>query len=93
MNHALTNPQFIKSRNQEVTEGVVRRAAVGMKEGDISLNAVLNSIFSPLAKKRVKELGLTDEEEARYVARLSREIDGSGRESSIALGQCSCAPR
>ncbi|KAH0583568.1 hypothetical protein H2248_009191 [Termitomyces sp. 'cryptogamus'] len=82
----LNTLQFIKSRNQEVTEGIVRSATVGMKEGDTSLNAVLNNIFSPLAKKRVKELGLTDEEEARYVARLSREIDGSGRENSIALG-------
>ncbi|KAG6879255.1 hypothetical protein C0992_004084 [Termitomyces sp. T32_za158] len=77
---------FIKSRNQEVTEGVIRSATVGMKEGDTSISAVLNNIFSPLTKKRVKELGLTEEEESRYVARLSREIDGSGRENSIALG-------
>lgn len=58
-----------------------------MKEGDTTLNAVLNNIFSPLTKKRVKELGLTEEEENRFVARLSREIDGSGRENSIALGR------
>ncbi|KAG6860581.1 hypothetical protein C0995_009630 [Termitomyces sp. Mi166 len=82
----LNTLQFIKSRNQEVTEDVVRNATAGMKEGDTSLNAVLNNIFSPLTKKRVKELGLTEEEGGRYVARLSREIDGSGRESSIALG-------
>ncbi|KAG6855713.1 hypothetical protein H0H87_011701 [Tephrocybe sp. NHM501043] len=82
----LNTLQFIKSRNQEVTESIVRSATVGMKEGDTSLNTVLNNIFNPLTKKRVKELALTEEEEGRYVARLSREIDGSGRESSIALG-------
>ncbi|KAG5645600.1 hypothetical protein DXG03_005738 [Asterophora parasitica] len=78
--------QFIKSRNEEVTESIVRKATVGMKEADTSLSTVLNDLFNPLTKKRVKELALTEEEEGRYVARLSREIDGSGRESSIALG-------
>ena len=57
-----------------------------MKEEDSSVQSVLNNLFTPLSKKRVKELGLTDEEEARYVARLSREIDNSGRESTIASG-------
>ncbi|KAG5653696.1 hypothetical protein H0H81_011276 [Sphagnurus paluster] len=83
----LNTLQFIKSRYEEVTENVVRKATVGMKEADASLNTVLNNLFNPLTKKRVKELALTEEEEGRYVARLSREIDGSGRESSIALGQ------
>ncbi|KAG6854551.1 hypothetical protein C0991_004887 [Blastosporella zonata] len=82
----LNTLQFIKSRSQEVTESVIRNATVGMKEGDASLNIMLNNIFNPLTKKRVKELALTEDEEGRYVARLSREIDGSGRESSIALG-------
>lgn len=57
-----------------------------MKEEDSSVQTVLNNLFTPLSKKRVKELGLTDDEEARYVARLSREIDNSGRESTIASG-------
>ncbi|KAF5386678.1 hypothetical protein D9615_001593 [Tricholomella constricta] len=78
--------QFIKSRNEEVTESVVRKATIGMKEADTSLITVLNDLFNPLTRKRVKELALTEEEEGKYVARLSREIDGSGRESSIALG-------
>ncbi|KAG6832058.1 hypothetical protein H0H92_005480 [Tricholoma furcatifolium] len=82
----LNTLQFIKSRSQEVTELIVRGATVGMKEADTSLNTVLNNIFAPLTKKRVKELALTEEEESRYVARLSHEIDASGRESSIALG-------
>ncbi|KAG6910312.1 hypothetical protein DXG01_011709 [Tephrocybe rancida] len=82
----LNTLQFIKRRSQEVTESIVRGATVGMKEGDSSLNTVLNNIFNPLTRKRAKELALTEEEEGRYVARLSREIDGSGRESSIALG-------
>lgn len=57
-----------------------------MKEAETSLNTVLNNLFNPLTRKRVKELALGEEEESKYVARLSREIDGSGRESSIALG-------
>ena len=57
-----------------------------MKETDTSLNSVLNNLFSPLSKKRVKELAMGEEEEGRYVARLAQEIDESGKESSIALG-------
>lgn len=78
--------QFIKSRNEEVTESVIRKSTSGMKEADSSVISVLNSIFNPLSKKRVKELALTDDEESRYVARLSHEIEGSGRESGIATG-------
>ncbi|EEB87892.1 hypothetical protein MPER_14559, partial [Moniliophthora perniciosa FA553] len=39
-----------------------------------------------MSKKRVKELGISDDAEARYVARLSHEIDACGRESTIAVG-------
>ncbi|KAF8912069.1 hypothetical protein CPB84DRAFT_1761185 [Gymnopilus junonius] len=78
--------QFVKTRDEDVTEGVIRKATSGMKEEDSSVQSVLNNLFTPLSKKRVKELGLTDDEEARYVARLSREIDNSGRESTIATG-------
>ncbi|KAJ7940344.1 P-loop containing nucleoside triphosphate hydrolase protein [Mycena leptocephala] len=78
--------QFIKSRSQEVTEAVIRGATVGMKEADTSLISVLNNLFTPLTRKRVKELALTEAEELRYVGRLSREVDGCGRESSIAVG-------
>ncbi|ESK86737.1 chtf18 protein [Moniliophthora roreri MCA 2997] len=78
--------QFIKSKHEEVTEGVIRGATGGMKESETSLSSVLNSLFSPMSKKRVKELGISDDAEARYVARLSHEIDACGRESSIAVG-------
>jgi chromosome transmission fidelity protein 18 len=81
--------QFIKSRSQEVTEAVIRGATVGMKEADTSLISVLNNLFTPLTRKRVKELALTEAEELRYVGRLSREVDGCGRESSIAVGSLS----
>ncbi|KAF8211876.1 P-loop containing nucleoside triphosphate hydrolase protein [Mycena galopus ATCC 62051] len=81
----LNTLQFIKARNQEVTEGIIRGATVGMKEADTSLISVVNSLFTPLTRKRVKELGLTEAEEIKYVGRLSREVDGCGRESSIAV--------
>ncbi|KAF7338056.1 Chromosome transmission fidelity protein 18 [Mycena venus] len=81
----LNTLQFIKSRNQEVTENVIRGATVGMKEADTSLISVLNSLFTPLTRKRVKELGLTEAEESKFVGRLSREVDGCGRENSIAV--------
>jgi chromosome transmission fidelity protein 18 len=58
-----------------------------MKVADINYLAVLNNLFSPLSKKRVKELGMTDDEEGKYVSRLSREIEGSGKESNIASGK------
>ncbi|KAJ7219569.1 P-loop containing nucleoside triphosphate hydrolase protein [Mycena pura] len=82
----LNTLQFIKSRNQDVTEAIIRRATVGMKEAETSLVSVINGLFTPLTQKRVKELGMTEVEESKYVVRLSREIDGCGRESSIAVG-------
>ncbi|PFH54126.1 hypothetical protein AMATHDRAFT_135378 [Amanita thiersii Skay4041] len=82
----LNTLQFIKTRNEDVTESIVRQATVGMKETDLSLNSILNDIFSPMSRKRVQELGLTEEEELRYVGRISHEIGGSGRESAIAVG-------
>ncbi|KAJ7074182.1 P-loop containing nucleoside triphosphate hydrolase protein [Mycena amicta] len=82
----LNTLQFIKSRHQDVTEGVIRRATVGMKEAETSLISVLNSLFTPLTRKRVLELALTEVEEKKYVARLSREVDACGRENSVAVG-------
>ena len=69
-----------------MTESVIRSATVGMKEGDDSTSSVLNNLFAPLPRKRVKELGLTDIEESRYVGRLSSEIEASGTPDRIALG-------
>ncbi|KAF7295433.1 AAA domain-containing protein [Mycena indigotica] len=82
----LNTLQFIKSRNEDVTEAVIRRATVGMKEAESSLISVLNSLFTPLTRKRVLELAMTEAEEKRYVTRLSREIEACGRDSSIAVG-------
>ncbi|KAF8633836.1 hypothetical protein AX15_001213 [Amanita polypyramis BW_CC] len=82
----LNTLQFLKSRNNHVTESAVRRATNGMKEADLTLNAILTDLFSPLSKKRVQELDLTEEEESRFVDRLSRAIEASGRESTIAVG-------
>ncbi|KAF8350491.1 P-loop containing nucleoside triphosphate hydrolase protein [Amanita rubescens] len=82
----LNTLQFLKARNEHVTESAVRRATNGMKEADLSISAILNDLFNPLSKKRVQELDLTEEEETRYVSRLSREIESSGRDSSVAIG-------
>lgn len=78
--------QFVKSRREDVTETVIRKATIGMKEDDTTIVAVLNSIFSPMSKKRVKELGMTEEQESRYVNRLSHEIESSGKDAAIANG-------
>ncbi|KAF9014074.1 P-loop containing nucleoside triphosphate hydrolase protein [Cyathus striatus] len=82
----LNTLQFIKTRKEEVTEVIIRKATAGMKEAETSVLTILNNLFSPMTKKRVKELGMNEEEEGRYVARLSHEVDGSGRENSIATG-------
>ena len=67
---------------------MVRSATVGMKQAETSVQSVLNNLFAPMSKRRVKELGLTEAEEAKYVARLSHEVDASGRESGVAVGEC-----
>ncbi|KAG1826875.1 uncharacterized protein BJ212DRAFT_1308982 [Suillus subaureus] len=82
----LNTLQFIKSRNDEVTEPLIRRATVGMKEGDTTVTSVINEIFAPLSRKRLKELGMGEEEEARYVNRLSHTIEGLNNPASIANG-------
>lgn len=65
---------------------MVQKATKGIKEGDQSFTNVLSDIFSPLSKSRVKDLGLTTEEEARYVQRISRCIEGTGSLDKVALG-------
>lgn len=57
-----------------------------MKESETTISSVLNSLFLPLTKRRVQELGLGEEEEGRYVGRLSREIDSCDKDSSLAVG-------
>jgi chromosome transmission fidelity protein 18 len=66
---------------------VIRAATTGMKEADSSVTSVLNSLFAPLSRKRVNELGMSEDEELKYVERLSREVTGSGKEDSVALGK------
>lgn len=78
--------QMLKSKCKDVTETIVRKATAGMKEGDASQTSILNDLFAPLPKKRLKELGLTEEQESRYVARLSRTIESSGAMDKIAIG-------
>jgi chromosome transmission fidelity protein 18 len=76
--------QFIKAKSEEVTESMVRAATKGMKEAESTVISVLNSLFIPLSKKRVKDL---NDSESRYVSRLSHEVDACGRESAIATGR------
>ncbi|KIJ23687.1 hypothetical protein M422DRAFT_104238, partial [Sphaerobolus stellatus SS14] len=86
MRGCLNTLQFIKGKNQDVTENIVRAATVGMKEAETSLNVILNDLFTPMSKRRVRELGLTEPQEAFYVGRLSRELDASGALDKIAYG-------
>lgn len=78
----------MKARDEEVTVPVIQKAIKGMKEEDTSQVSVLNDLFMPMSRKRAQELGLTEEEEARYVGRLSREIEGSDAMDKIAVGPC-----
>lgn len=65
----------------------MRAATAGMKEADSSTIGVLNDLFAPMTRKRVKELGMGEEEESKYVQRLSREVDTINNPSTIATGQ------
>ena len=79
--------QFLKRRGAEVTEVVVRQATHGMKEADASQISVLNDLFRPLQRKRVKDLGMTEGEESKYVGRLARTIESTGAPEKVALGE------
>ncbi|TFL01376.1 hypothetical protein BDV98DRAFT_548919 [Pterulicium gracile] len=87
--------QFIKSKHtsrttpaeMEITDDLVRRATVGMKESESTLMGVVNDLFAPLSRKRLGELGLSEEMGmTRYVGRLAGTVGGSGREGGVALG-------
>ncbi|EKM54246.1 uncharacterized protein PHACADRAFT_210061 [Phanerochaete carnosa HHB-10118-sp] len=82
----LNTLQLIRARNEEVTENVIRSATTGMKEAEVSQTAVLNDLFTPLPHRRAKELGLTEDDLARYVGRLSRTVEASGAPDRIAIG-------
>lgn len=57
-----------------------------MKEGDVTATAVLNELFAPLSRKRIRELAMGELEEARYVNRLSRAIEALNNFSVVANG-------
>ena len=75
-----------------MTEPVIRSAAAGMKQGDLTWTTVLNDLFAPMARKRTKDLGLTEDEEAKYVRRLSREVEGTGAMDRVAEGTEAISP-
>ena len=78
--------QFIKTRSQDVTEQLVRSATAGMKEADTNYLNVLTDLFCPMSKKRVKDHGMGEAEENKYVERLSHALEGTGTLDRIALG-------
>lgn len=78
--------QLIKSRSETVTDTIVRRVTAGMKAGDVSQTSVLNDLFLPISRRRAKELGIGEEEESRYVGRLSQEISRNDALDKIAIG-------
>ncbi|KAN0077179.1 P-loop containing nucleoside triphosphate hydrolase protein [Tylopilus felleus] len=82
----LNTLQFIKSRDECVTEELIRRATVGMKEGEVTATAVLNEMFAHLSRKRIRELAISGMEETRYVNRLSRAIEALNNYPNIANG-------
>ncbi|KAI0273411.1 P-loop containing nucleoside triphosphate hydrolase protein [Gloeopeniophorella convolvens] len=86
MRGCLNTLQFIKAKNQDVTEQLVRNATAGMKEADANYLTVLTDLFCPMSKKRVKERGMGEADEAKYVDRLSRALDATGALDRVALG-------
>ena len=78
--------QFIKTRSQDVTEQLVRSATAGMKEADTNFLNVLTDLFCPMNKKRVKERGMGEAEENKYVERLSHALEATGTLDRVALG-------
>ncbi|KAH9180738.1 P-loop containing nucleoside triphosphate hydrolase protein [Lactarius sanguifluus] len=82
----LNTLQFIKARCQEVTEQLVRSATAGMKEADTNYLNVLTDLFCPMSKKRIKERGLGEAQENKYVERLSQALEATGTLDRVALG-------
>lgn len=70
-----------------MTEPAIRRATVGMDKSDSSINSVMNSLFTPLSRKRAQELAIGEEAQSKYVARLYHEIDGVDQTSKVATGK------
>lgn len=60
-----------------------------MKEADVTTTTVLNEIFIPLSRKRIRDLAMGEMEEARYVNRLSRAVETLNNFPNIANGMFS----
>jgi chromosome transmission fidelity protein 18 len=57
-----------------------------MKEAETNYLSVLTDLFCPMSKKRVKERGLGEAEENKYVERLSHALEATGMLDRVALG-------
>jgi len=77
----------MKSHGQGVTETLVRSVTAGVKEAETSVQSVWSDLFTPLSKKRAKNLGLSPDEEARWVSRLVHSVESSGNVDKVALGE------
>lgn len=69
-----------------MTEPIIRNVTSGMKEADSNFNVVLNNLFAPMSKQRLKELGISEDQDMKYVDRISRDVDASGALDRVALG-------
>ncbi|KAG8969390.1 hypothetical protein FRC03_003081 [Tulasnella sp. 419] len=82
----LNTLQIIHTQSQQVTEGIIKSATVGMKESESTAQDVWNDLFKPLSKKRIKDLGMTSQENEKYVGRLCRLIEASGMIDKVMSG-------
>ena len=57
-----------------------------MKEADTNYLCALTDLFCPMSKKRVKDRGLCEADENKYVERLSHALDATGMLDRISLG-------
>jgi chromosome transmission fidelity protein 18 len=57
-----------------------------MKEADTNYLGALTDLFCPMSKKRVKDRGLCEADENKYVERLSHALEATGTLDRIALG-------
>jgi chromosome transmission fidelity protein 18 len=57
-----------------------------MKEADTNYLKVLTDLFCPMSKKRVKDRGMGEAEENKYVERLGHALEATGTLDRIALG-------
>lgn len=88
----LNTLQFIKSRTSEVTEKVVRTAAVGMKDGGASLHDVWQNLFVPVSAKAMRKQGVAPGADSKYVGKLAGIISSAGDMDKISQGEGKFAP-